>query len=105
MATRPADVVAFSNANPGAAGTGSGDVRKDVYKQAGVDTAEADSGLRHIVERVQGTWPAVGLGRVALRIGYFANVIEVDGVGIALGTDGVGSKAIIAQKMGKYDTI
>ncbi len=38
-------------------------------------------------------------------IGYFANVIDVDGAGIALCTDGVGSKTIIADMMRKYDTI
>src|SRR5437762_5362341 len=41
----------------------------------------------------------------SLPIGYFANVIEMDGVGIALCTDGVGTKTIIATMMGKYDTI
>ena len=40
-----------------------------------------------------------------LPIGYFANVIEMDGIGLALCTDGVGSKTIIADMMGKYDTI
>src|SRR5215813_13281990 len=79
--------------------------RHDVYKHAGVDTAEADSGLSHIVRRVQRTWPQQGVGRVLLPIGYFANVIEMDGVGIALCTDGVGSKAVIAERMRKYDTI
>jgi len=79
--------------------------RNEVYRESGVDTAGADAGLRNIVARVQATWPAAGLGRVVLPIGYFANVIEVDGIGIALCTDGVGSKTIIAEKMGKYDTI
>jgi phosphoribosylformylglycinamidine cyclo-ligase len=81
------------------------DARPDAYKQSGVDTAEADAGLGHIVRRVQGTWPRHGMGRVLLPIGYFANVIEVDGAGIAICTDGVGSKTIIASMMGKYDTI
>ncbi len=40
-----------------------------------------------------------------LPIGYFANVIELNGVGLALCTDGVGSKTIIADLMRKYDTI
>src|SRR6266403_3999993 len=89
-------------------GTESGDqgnVRSEIYRQSGVDTAEADAGLEHIIKRVEGTWPKVGLGRVVLPIGYFANVIELDGVGLALCTDGVGSKTIIADMMGKYDTI
>jgi phosphoribosylformylglycinamidine cyclo-ligase len=80
-------------------------VRQDVYKQTGVDTAEADAGLRHIIKRVEGTWPRQGMGRVLLPIGYFANVIEMDGTGIALCTDGVGSKTIVATMMGKFDTI
>ena len=79
--------------------------RSDVYKESGVDTAEADAGLNHIIARVQRTWPRSGLGRVVLPIGYFANVIELDGSGLALCTDGVGSKTMIADMMGKYDTI
>jgi phosphoribosylformylglycinamidine cyclo-ligase len=87
------------------AGGGRNGVREDLYKQSGVDTAEADAGLSHIIARVQKTWPQAGLGRVILPIGYFANVIELDGIGLALCTDGVGSKTIIADMLGKYDTI
>jgi len=81
------------------------DLREEAYKQAGVDTAEADAGLRNIIRRVEGTWPRHGMGRVVLPIGYFANVIEMDGTGIALCTDGVGTKTIVATMMGKFDTI
>src|SRR5262252_4934537 len=84
---------------------GTTDVRNEIYRESGVDTAEADEGLSRIIARVQRTWPAAGLGRVLLPIGYFANVIELDGIGLALCTDGVGSKTIIADMMGKYDTI
>ncbi|MBC7327336.1 phosphoribosylformylglycinamidine cyclo-ligase [bacterium] len=44
-------------------------------------------------------------GRVSLPIGYFANVIDIGGIGIALSIDGVGTKLLVAQMMGKYDTI
>src|SRR5436190_306883 len=80
-------------------------MRSEIYKETGVDTAEAEAGLERIIGRVKGTWPASGVGRVVLPIGYFANVIELDGVGLALCTDGVGSKTIIADMMRKYDTI
>ena len=80
-------------------------MRSAIYRQSGVDTTEADAGLSRIIARVQKTWPRAGLGRLVLPIGYFANVIEVDGFGLALCTDGVGSKTIIADMMGKYDTI
>ena len=105
MAGSTADAAMFSKTNPGTTGDRSAEVRPDVYKQSGVDTAEADSGLNNIIGRVRGTWPQRGPGRVLLPIGYFANVIETDGVGIAICTDGVGSKTIIATAMGKYDTI
>lgn len=80
-------------------------VRSETYRESGVDTAEADAGLSRLIARVQKTWPAQGLGRLVLPIGYFANVIDLDGIGLALCTDGVGSKTIIADMMGKYDTI
>ena len=36
------------------------DERNEVYKETGVDTAEADAGLNNIIARVQGTWPRAG---------------------------------------------
>jgi len=81
----------------------------DSYKQSGVDIAEADKGLGNLIARITATWPKSGLGAVQLPIGYFANVIDIGGPGGNLGlgfcTDGVGSKAIVAQMMGKYDTV
>src|SRR5207245_8304037 len=77
----------------------------DGYKASGVDVAEADAGLRNIVARITATWPQAGLGAVKLPIGYFANVVDIGGIGLALCTDGVGSKAVVAQMMGKYDTV
>src|SRR5580700_2588373 len=105
METKDGGVVAFSESNLDAMENRPMAARQDVYKDTGVDTAEADAGLRNIVRRVQGTWPQHGMGRVVLPIGYFANVIEMDGVGVALCTDGIGSKTIIAHMMEKYDTI
>jgi phosphoribosylformylglycinamidine cyclo-ligase len=105
MASNSGDVVPLLRTNPDTAESRTLDVRQEVYKQTGVDTAEADAGLRHIIKRVEGTWPKHGMGRVLLPIGYFANVIEMDGTGLALCTDGVGSKTIVATMMGKFDTI
>jgi phosphoribosylformylglycinamidine cyclo-ligase len=78
----------------------------DLYKTAGVDTAATQSGLNKIVQRIKETWPPPGgIGAVKLDIGYFANVIDIGGIGLAICTDGVGSKSIIAQMMRRYDTI
>jgi phosphoribosylformylglycinamidine cyclo-ligase len=77
-----------------------------LYKAAGVDTAAAQSGLHKIIASIKGTWPVSGgVGTVKLDIGYFANVIDIGGIGLAICTDGVGSKSIVAQMMGRYDTI
>ncbi len=103
MARNDRDVVTVSR--PSSQDRRSVEVRQEVYKQTGVNTAEADTGLDHIIKRVQRTWPKHGPGRVILPIGYFANVVESNGTGIAICTDGVGSKTIIATMMEKYDTI
>ena len=80
--------------------------REQLYKMAGVDTAAAQSGLHKIVQHIKETWPAPhGLGAVKLDIGYFANVIDIGGIGLAICADGVGSKSIIAQMMNRYETI
>jgi phosphoribosylformylglycinamidine cyclo-ligase len=76
------------------------------YQGAGVDIAAAESGLKKIIDSIKRTWPAAdGVGAVKLDIGYFANVIDIGGIGLAICTDGVGSKSIIASMMNKYDTI
>ncbi len=76
------------------------------YRASGVDTDEADIGLNRLIQRITRTWPRRGsFGAVQLPIGYFANVIDIGGTGLAICTDGVGSKAIIAQLMNQYDTI
>lgn len=78
----------------------------DAYKDSGVDTDEADRGLNRLVQRLVRTWPPAGApGAVQMDIGYFANVISAGGTGIAICTDGVGSKAIVAQMVHKYDTV
>ena len=77
-----------------------------LHKKAGVDIDAAEAGLQQIVASIKQTWPAPGaLGAVKLDIGYFANVIDIGGIGLAVCTDGVGSKTIIAQMMNRYDTI
>lgn len=81
---------------------------QDHYKDAGVDTDEADAGLKCLTARITKTWPepTAPFGAVKLDVGYFANVIDFGaGVGVALTTDGIGSKAMIASMLEKYDTV
>src|SRR5262249_56206361 len=47
-----------------------------------------------------------GGDRRALEMGWFANVVAVaPNVGIAISTDGVGTKLLIAQAAERYDTV
>jgi phosphoribosylformylglycinamidine cyclo-ligase len=76
------------------------------YRESGVDTDEATKGLTRLIGRIARNWPPPGaFGAVQLEIGYFANVVDLGGIGLAISTDGVGSKAIIAREMGRYETI
>jgi phosphoribosylformylglycinamidine cyclo-ligase len=77
------------------------------YGAAGVDTERADSALARLAAHVRTTWPATGaLGAVQLDLGYYANVVDLGGgMGLALTADGVGSKVLVAQMMGRYDTV
>lgn len=64
-----------------------------------------DEAIDSVAAQIIGTWNNVDYN-VHLGFGYFANVLDIgNGRGIAITTDGVGSKATIAQEMNKYDTI
>jgi phosphoribosylformylglycinamidine cyclo-ligase len=77
----------------------------DSYARAGVDTDVADRGVRAIVDVLRGT--ALGReSRSRLRDGHYASVLEVaPGLGVAMSTDGVGSKLILAEQTGRLDTV
>lgn len=68
------------------------------YAEAGVDSGLAARAVRRIVGELGGS-------SGVLDGPYFAAVIEFAGTGLALCTDGVGSKALVAQMMERYDTI
>jgi phosphoribosylformylglycinamidine cyclo-ligase len=77
------------------------------YRQAGVDTDQASTGLKGLLHWVRQTHALrQDVGAVRLPIGYYANVIDIGhGVGLAISTDGVGSKVLVAQLMDTYDTV
>jgi phosphoribosylformylglycinamidine cyclo-ligase len=80
---------------------------QDLYAESGVDTDQSQSALAGLLKWVnQSLEFRQGIGSVALESGHFANVINMGGkMGLALSTDGVGTKILIAQMMEKYDTV
>lgn len=81
--------------------------RRTSYSTVGVDTTKEESGLKALVQLLHDTLATrpAGLGHVKLPFGFFANVVEVGNIGVAISTDGVGSKLLVAQLVGKYDTV
>ena len=77
----------------------------DAYARAGVDTKEAGGALDALV----GVLGTIDLGRPSRSVlpsGHYASVLEVaPGLGIALSTDGVGSKIVVAEQTGRFDTV
>ena len=77
----------------------------DAYAAAGVDTDAADRGVAALVRALEGIDPGRRPLSVPLR-GHYASVLRVaPGLGIALATDSVGSKVIVAEQLGRFDTI
>ena len=77
----------------------------DAYAKAGVDQGAADSAVAGLVRALG----AIQLGRPSAQVplpGHYASVIKIDErTGIALSTDGVGTKLILAEQLGRFDTI
>ncbi|HKH18920.1 MAG TPA: phosphoribosylformylglycinamidine cyclo-ligase [Solirubrobacteraceae bacterium] len=77
----------------------------DAYAMAGVDTGAAERAIGALV----GVLRTIDTGRPPRTVplpGHYAAVLEVaPNLGIAVGTDGVGSKLIVAEVTGRYDTI
>ncbi|HEU0318753.1 MAG TPA: phosphoribosylformylglycinamidine cyclo-ligase, partial [Solirubrobacteraceae bacterium] len=77
----------------------------DAYAAAGVDMSEADRGVAALV----GVLRTIDTGRpsrVVVGAGHYATVLEVaPGLGVALSTDGVGSKLVVAEQAGRLDTV
>ncbi|HEU4463305.1 MAG TPA: AIR synthase related protein, partial [Solirubrobacterales bacterium] len=77
----------------------------DAYAKAGVDQGAADSAVAGLVRALG----AIQLGRPSAQVplpGHYASVIKIDGrTGIALSTDGVGTKLLVAEELGRFDTV
>lgn len=77
----------------------------DAYAAAGVDTDQAGRGVSALVDVLSAIEP----GRERLTIplpGHYASVVRITpDLGVALATDSVGSKVIVAEQAGRFATI
>jgi phosphoribosylformylglycinamidine cyclo-ligase len=77
----------------------------DAYGRAGVSQRAADDAVEALVRSLR----AIDTGRpsrVVTLPGHYASVLRLDErTGLALSTDTVGTKMIVAERLGRYDTI
>jgi phosphoribosylformylglycinamidine cyclo-ligase len=80
-------------------------VPEDAYAAAGVSIASSDAGVRALVEVLRTIDPGRA-SRSLLGSGHYASVLRVsDDLAVALCTDGVGSKLVVAEQTGRLDTV
>ncbi|MAG57161.1 MAG: phosphoribosylformylglycinamidine cyclo-ligase [Planctomycetes bacterium] len=79
------------------------------YGESGVDTDRAASALKGLAACIVETHrfrDHAAIGRPVRGLGYYANVIDMGGgQGLAVAADGVGTKLLVAELLGKYDTV
>jgi phosphoribosylformylglycinamidine cyclo-ligase len=77
----------------------------DAYAKSGVDQGASDSAVAGLVRALG----EIDLGRPSRQVplpGHYASVIRLDDrTGIALSTDGVGTKLLVAEQLGRFDTV
>jgi phosphoribosylformylglycinamidine cyclo-ligase len=77
----------------------------DAYAEAGVSQRDADAAVEALVRNLA----LIDSGRPSRVIalpGHYASVLKVSGrIGIAIGTDGVGTKMIVAERLDRFETI
>jgi phosphoribosylformylglycinamidine cyclo-ligase len=75
------------------------------YGRAGVDRRRSSAAVAGLVDVLR----AIDPGRAARAVplpGHYAAVLRMDErTGLALSTDGVGTKVIVAERLGRYDTV
>src|SRR4051812_47943426 len=77
----------------------------DAYAAAGVDTDQADEGVGALVSVLR----SIETGKPSRSVvpsGHYASVLRVtDELGIAIATDGVGSKLVVAEQADRLETV
>jgi phosphoribosylformylglycinamidine cyclo-ligase len=77
----------------------------DAYAAAGVDTDQADEGVGALVSVLR-TIETGKPSRSVVPSGHYASVLRVtDALGIAIATDGVGSKLVVAEQADRLETV
>ncbi len=78
---------------------------QDAYARSGVSQRHADASVRALVAHLE----QIDTGKPPRAVdlpGHYASVLRIDErTGIAFGTDGVGTKMVVAERLGRFETI
>jgi phosphoribosylformylglycinamidine cyclo-ligase len=75
------------------------------YDVVGVNSAGEEAALTELSRWINRTF-SFNSAKPLLPLGYFANVLQLSAeTGLAISTDGVGTKLLIAQALRRYDTV
>jgi phosphoribosylformylglycinamidine cyclo-ligase len=78
---------------------------QEAYARAGVSQRDADAAVKALLAHLS----EIDLGRPSRVVplpGHYASVIRIDDrTGVAFATDGVGTKMLVAERLGRYDTV
>jgi phosphoribosylformylglycinamidine cyclo-ligase len=75
------------------------------YRDAGVDVGNIRSAQKSIGDIISVTYQMISVGKVLSGFGHYAGLIKLGSQTLALHSDGVGTKVLIAQLMNKFDTV
>lgn len=78
-------------------------MKRMTYKESGVDIHEENRSIDAMKRVIKGK--RVGFGAPMTEIGHYAGLIDMGEFALAMTTDGVGSKVLIANAMKKWDTV
>jgi phosphoribosylformylglycinamidine cyclo-ligase len=81
--------------------------RGAVYDDAGVTSVSDRPGFQALLAHLKQTFALrAGAGRPLTDFGHFASVLDLgQPLALAISTDGIGTKAIVAQLVDRYDTV
>ena len=78
---------------------------QDAYSRAGVSQSDADAAVAALL----GHLSRIETGKASRVVdlpGHYASVLRIDErTGVAFGADGVGTKMVLAEQLGRFDTI
>jgi phosphoribosylformylglycinamidine cyclo-ligase len=75
------------------------------YRDAGVDVKKIRTVQKSVGRIISATHKLLAAGRVVSGFGHYAGLIKVGSQTLALHSDGVGTKVLVAQLMNRFDTV